>query len=231
MNPKTRNAVLAAAGIALLVYGLSRISGQGIPGPFLQMKERLAASSSVEVELLWPQPGSYRHSRVMVRWSRKGNMVVDVLEGPQGRLSLFDGKVRLATADIKLPIPSLNASAKELVGELLSGFANSEWRQIDPPKHGILPSRQDRLWASITLPFDWARNHELQMGVSKETGALEAIVVVAKTESRVAVTLRQLGGGQRTLVASESPQLWLVIEGMRRNYGASPDDFDPQQHP
>jgi hypothetical protein len=224
-------ASIAVVGIALLIYALGGESGPGVPEPFLQLKKRLAQSTSVQVDLLWPQPGSHRQNLVVVRWSRRGKMVVDVLEGPQGRLSFVDGKVKLTTADIRPPIPSLNATAKELLGELLTGFAGSEWRQIDPPKYGILPSRHDRLWAGITLPFDWARDHELQLGISTETGALEAIVVAAKTGSRVAISFRQFRGGPMTFEISDSPQLWLVIEDVQWNQGISPDDFDPHQHP
>jgi hypothetical protein len=231
MKSKVRLAAFAAVGGALLIYSLNRVNSTTVPEPFLKLQDRLAQSSSVQIDFLWPQPGSARQNLAAVRWSRRGKMVVDVLQGPQGRLSFVDGKVRLATADIQPPIPSLNPSAKELMGELLSGFGNSEWRQIDPPKHGFLPSRKDRLWVAITLPFDWARDHELQVGISKETGALEAMVVTAKTAPKVTVTFRQFRGGPMTFEVSDSPQLWLVIEDVQWNRGISQDDFDPHQHP
>jgi len=114
---------------------------------------------------------------------------------------------------------------------MLTGFANSSWRAMDPPAHGVLPPRMDREWAGITLPFDWAEGHELQLGISKESGKLETIVVQAKTKDRVSVTFRQFRGGPMTFKIADSPQLWLVIEDMRWNHTISPDDLDPTQHP
>jgi len=231
MKSRFRLAALATVGIGAVIVGTQSFSGPSIPEEFLNLAGRFEQASAAEIELLWPQPGSTRQNLMAIRWNRTGKVAADVLEGPQGRLSLIDGKVKLATADIQPPIPSLGEAATELYAEVLSGFANSEWRTMEPPRHGILPARQDRHWAGITLPFDWAQGHELQLGISKETGALEAIVIEAKTKPTVSVTFRQFRGGPMTFKLADGPQLWMVIEDVQWNHTIHPDDLDPTQHP
>jgi hypothetical protein len=231
MKSKLRIAALVIVGVGVLYFGIQKISGPGIPEEFLNLAGRLGQASSVQIDLLWPQPGSSRHNLTEVRWNRTGKVAVDVLEGPQGRLTFIDGKVKLATADIQPPIPALNDPAKELYDEVLTGFANSSWRKMDPPQHGILPARQDRHWAGITLPFDWADGHEIQLGISKESGKLEVVVIETKAKDNVSVTFRQFRGGTMTFDVSDGPQLWMVIEDTRWNHTLSSDDLDPTQHP
>jgi hypothetical protein len=231
VKSKIRIAVLVIVGIGALFYSYKKFYTFAVPAQFQTLASRFEHASSVQIDLLWPQPGATRQNPASVRWDRTGKMAADVLEGPQGRLTLINGMVKLTTADIQLPIPALNEPAQQLYEELLTGFANSHWRPMAPPSRGILPPRQDRVWAGITLPFDWAQGHTLQLGLSKETGKLEAIVVQALSKPTVSVTFNQFRGGARTFEVSDSPQLWLVIEDVRWNQTIPPDDLDPSQHP
>jgi len=231
MAPKIRIIVIVLIGAAAVYFGLQKFSGPDIPEEFQALVGRFQQESSVQVDLLWPQPGSTRQLPTAVRWNRAGKVAVDVLEGFQGRLTLNDGMVRLVTSDIRPPIPALNEAGLELYAELLAGFSSSEWKRIDPPQHGVLPARADRHWAAITLPFDWAQGHELQLGISKANGELEAVVIQSTSKPKVAVTYRQFRGGTTTFNVSDGPQMWLVIEEVLWGQPISTDDLDPSQHP
>ena len=227
MKSKIQTAVLVIIGIGALVYAYKKFYSFAIPAEFQTLTSRFEHASSVQIDFLWRQPGYARQNLAAVRWNRTGEMAADVLEGPQGRLTLINAKVKLATADIHLPIPALNEPAQQLYEELLTGFANSHWRPISAPARGILPPRQDRVWAGITLPFEWAQGHELQLGISKDTGKLEAIVVQALRKPSVSVTFGQFRGGTRTFEVSDSPQLWLVVEDVRWNHTIPPEMGSP----
>lgn len=231
MKSKIRIAVLVMIGVGALLYAYKKFYTFAVPAEFQALADRFEHASSVQIDLLWPQPGATRQNPASVRWDRTGKMAADVYEGPQGRLTLINGMVKLTTSELQLPIPALNEPAQQLYEELLSGFANSHWRPIAPPARGILPPRQDRVWTGITLPFDWARDHELQLGISKETGELQAIVVQALNKPSVSVTFNQFRGGTRTFEVADSSQLWLVIEDVRWNHTIPPDDLDPTQSP
>jgi|GEM_PF-2802556 len=225
-------AVLLAVGVLVALFaGWRMLSGPKIPEGFQALAERFQSADTVQIDLLWPQPGSSRQAFTALRWNRSGKAAADVMEGPQGRLTLINGMVKLATAEIQLPIPALSEPGEALYQEILTGFANSEWRSMPPPARGVFPPRTDREWVGITLPFDWARDHELQLGISKETGELTTVVVESRRKSDVSVSFQQFRAGTRNVKISDGPQLWLVIEDVRWDQPISADDFDPKKHP
>lgn len=228
MGNKFRTAALLIAALLALGWAVNRWISSPIPSDFQPLAQQLSQSESVQLDLRWPQPGTHRQSPVSVRWHRDQKAAVDV---PQARVTLIDGRVQVGTAELKLPIPSLSEPGQELLDEILSGFSASTWRSIDPPAHGIIPPRSDRHWAAIILPFDWARGHELQLGVSKRTGQLEAIVVQALRSESISVDVHLFRGGSRSVDLSEAAQLWLVIEDVQWDPDLPPDAFTPEYTP
>jgi hypothetical protein len=231
MDPRIRRVaipvVIAAAGLGAMSF----FSGPTIPEGFQPLVDKLQNSSSVTVEFLWPDPDSDRQMVSELRSNNKGKTAIDIIEGPQARLTMIDGMVKVITPDISVPVGALNDRGMDLYEEIWSGFANSDWSPTEPPNRGIIPAPEGRRWASLELPFDWAEGHEVIVGVSEDDGRLETVIVKANNRPNVSLTFRQSRGGPMTLPLSAGPQMWLVIEDIRWNHTLTADELDPTQHP
>jgi hypothetical protein len=231
MDPRVRRIAIPAiiGGVGLAIW--SSMSGSTIPAGFQPLVDHLQNSSTVSMDFLWTEPGSGRQLAATLRSNNTGKSVLDIIDGPRARLTMIDGKVNIITPDIKWPVASLKDRGQDMYQEFWTGLANSDWSPADPPRRGIFPAPEGRRWAKLELPFDWAEDHEVILGVNEDDGQLRTVIVQVLNQPNVSMTFRQFRGGPMTLPLSDGPQMWLVIEDIRWNLPLSAADLDPAEHP
>ena len=121
-----------------------------------------------------------------------------------------DRGVRVGGDGLSIPVPSLNPQAEELWEELREGFEGSTWTARKAPSRAPLSDPKGVTWADLDLPFDWARNVDVAIGVG-EDGQPRYLVLEDK-EPPLEITAQMLRGGPRTVTLSESGRLWMVVD-------------------
>ena len=109
-----------------------------------------------------------------------------------------------------VPLPSLNDEAEDLYGELRDGLDDTELKLVDAPSRAPLPDPPGVTWADLELPFDWARQVDVALGV--DTAGTPTHLVLQAKEPPLEITAQAPRGGPRTVTLSESGRLWLIVE-------------------
>ena len=162
---------VALGGIAVAV--MSYVTSERGPDPshLKGLQERMSSGASLFAPFtLPPADDDQRAVHGLVRWANDGTLVVQT-DTTRLRLSdegLFeDGWRGLATLD-----EATQALARDVFHELRVGFDNAKVRRLQP---GDLPGVHRIPGVNlyrIELPFDWAQDHWMVLGVGVHDGRL-----------------------------------------------------------
>lgn len=200
-----------AATLGLLLAACNGCA-DGPPPAFAPLRQSLSEAPSWGATLAWSDPSTGSRSRVQIGVDATQPKVhMEVIQGPGGALWWTEERgVRVGGEDLQVPVPSLNDRAEEMWSEVRSGLADARWSSGPGPSRAPLPPPKDITWAALDLPFDWARDLTVHLGVDAQ-GA-PAHVVVETTQPPLQATAQMLRGGPRTLMLSETGKLWMVVE-------------------
>lgn len=199
----------AAMPTALLLAACASTCAEA-PEAFQPVQQELSSFQSLEAALAWSDPSTGARSVVEVV-ATEDTVVLEMIQGGDGEVAWSrDRGVRAGADDFSVPVPSLNPQAAELWEEVRDGLRGSRWSTAAPPSRAPLPDPPGITWAEVDLPFDWARNVDITLGVDAE-GQPRHLVLETR-EPPLAVTAQMLRGGPRTVTLSETGRLWLVVD-------------------
>jgi hypothetical protein len=183
-----------------------------IPVEFEPLVADLRDFETLEIVVGWPDPQLPTDQEVTLLARADGTASIEA----DGVLLRYTGAVKLEVDGFSVPLPDLTPRAEDLLDELRGGFSRSTWRTIEPPAFGLIRPAPDAVWASLTLPFDWADGVEILLAVDRADGRLRYLMLSGR-RAPFEVSTRPIQGGLRTVALSDDPFVRLPVRGYSRN--------------
>jgi len=196
----------AASGLALGCLGPACSDP---PTAFDPLRSDLASFQQLDAALAWADPTTGARSIVELQ-ATPDTVRLEVVQGMGGTVTWSAERGVRIGEELMVPLPSLNDEASDLYGELRDGLDDTELKLVDAPSRAPLPDPPGVTWADLELPFDWARQVDVALGV--DTAGTPTHLVLQAKEPPLAITAQAPRGGPRTVTLSENGRLWLIVE-------------------